>query len=217
MLQKERGLAKEVNQGALARIHHEPETLDDRGIQILDWFAALVVAKLLDRLPALLATESNRLAYNLDQFAEATTLSRRLIENYIADGTLPSTRVGRRQIILRENGNQFLRGMHKQNGRRGLAPMSAARAKKDQIPAEFLMRKADATRALRELERDPEYHGYEAFADFQVAELLRQDTAHVVSMFDALGYAFEPDGEDRIVTTDTLVSFLRKQERMGQA
>ena len=66
MVTHDQALTKKANPSALARTHHEPGVLDDRGLHVLDVLATLVVAKLLDRLPALLATEGDRLAYNLD-------------------------------------------------------------------------------------------------------------------------------------------------------
>ena len=85
----------------------------------LDLLASYIVATLLDRLPPLIAPESDRLAYDLDQLSEATTLSRRTLEGYVADGTLSATRVGRRLIVFPESARAFLRSFDR--NRRGVA------------------------------------------------------------------------------------------------
>lgn len=87
--------------------------------EALDLLASYIVAAILDRLPALIAAESDRLAYDLDQLSKATTLSRRTLEGYVADGTLSATRVGRRLIVFPESARAFLRSFHR--SRRGVA------------------------------------------------------------------------------------------------
>ena len=78
-----------------------------------------VTSSLLERLPSLLAVEGDRLAYDLDQLAAATSLSRRTLESYVADGTLSATRVGRRLVVSPESARAFLRSFHRSS--RGVA------------------------------------------------------------------------------------------------
>lgn len=78
-----------------------------------------VTDALLERLPPLLAVEGDRLAYDLDRLAAATSLSRRTLESYVADGTLSATRVGRRLVVSPESARAFLRSFHR--GSRGVA------------------------------------------------------------------------------------------------
>lgn len=99
---------------------HEIERQNQGPHEILDYIVTTVSERvaedvkgwLRDCLPVLVTTENSRLCYDLDQLAHATSLSRRTLESYVADGTLTTTRIGRRLVVSTESARAFLRNFH---------------------------------------------------------------------------------------------------------